>query len=61
LVFSVTLSNLIFSFCVFPCILVSTIKEQWIFGSTWCYVNAFFTILVTVASSATLAAIALDR
>lgn len=61
LVFSVTLSNLIFSFCVFPCILVSSIKQQWIFGSIWCYINAFFTILVTVASSATLAAIALDR
>ncbi|XP_057372606.1 G-protein coupled receptor 161-like [Daphnia carinata] len=61
LVFSVTLSNLIFSFCVFPCILVSSIKQQWIFGSVWCYINAFFTILVTVASSATLAAIALDR
>jgi len=61
LVFSVTLSNLIFSFCVFPCILVSSIKQQWIFGFLWCYVNAFFTILVTVASSATCAAIALDR
>ncbi len=46
LVFSVTLNNLIFSFCVFPCILVSSIKQQWIFGSIWCYINAFFTILV---------------
>lgn len=50
LVFSVTLSNLIFSFCVFPCILVSSIKQQWIFGSIWCYVNAFFTILVYTTS-----------
>lgn len=61
MVFSVTLSNLLLSFCVFPGVLVSAICQQWIFGPAWCKASAFATVLVAVASSATLAAIALDR
>ncbi|CAM1332759.1 GPR161 (predicted) [Pycnogonum litorale] len=61
LVFSLTASNFLFGVLVLPFAVVSRIQKQWVFGIFWCNVNGFITTLVTVASTLTIAVIAVDR
>ncbi|XP_076333641.1 G-protein coupled receptor 161-like isoform X2 [Tachypleus tridentatus] len=60
-VFSLVFSNFMKDITIFPLIVTSFIKAQWIFGHAWCDIIAFLFLLVSTASILTTAAIAIDR
>ena len=61
LVFSLTISNFLFSIFLFPFMIVSTIKQIWSFGEVWCSLSGFLSLTTLAASMFTLLLISCDR
>ena len=61
LLLNLTVANFVLSVSVLPFVFTSSLKRRWLFGSVWCNISGFLTILLCTASLWTTMFLSIDR